>query len=121
MWVGGGFINFDVAFTGDYKTHVVNLYKNNAEDYNDGKLHLEFRHDSQNDNDMYRYRALASFDPTTVMEDAEAEVDIVLHYWTYPAIGSEGAVENTMELKYSHTTEQSAASYLEDLPEGEIE
>lgn len=120
IWVGGGYVNFDFIFVGYNKAHTVNLARNDTKTYDDGKLHLEFRHNANEDGNMYDMWALASLDPRAVMEDPAAEVDIVIHYWVSPSSGTSDLVERTFEVKYSASRAESGSTYLEGVYTGEV-
>ena len=46
MWIGSHFLNVEFVYPGSHKMHFINLVSDTSKVYNDGKIHLEFRHNA---------------------------------------------------------------------------
>ncbi len=104
IWVSGGFINIDFVLTGNNKTHYLNLVSNPLADYRDGKTHLDFRHNKNDDAGLLDLRGIISFNPDTVLaEGAGLPLDIVIH-WKAPS------GDSTYEVSYDKKTNEEASS-----------
>lgn len=115
IWAGGGYINFSFIFAGHHETHFINLGLNTSQEYNDGKVHLEFRHNAYNDPAVVDMWGIVSFDPTTVLdEDFTEPVDIVIHYRDFYS------GNRTYELKYSTGGGEDVDGLSTGLPMGEM-
>lgn len=79
--IGGGFINVAFQYGGEYMTHFINLVYDELSDYNDGKIHLEFRHNTNGDNQRFLYKGVASFNLASLpLSIADGDVtNIVIH------------------------------------------
>ena len=53
IWVGGDHLNVEFVFAGLSKVHYINLGQDEADSYNDGKVHLKFRHNANSDSPSY--------------------------------------------------------------------
>jgi len=63
MWVTDNFLNFELSFWGNNKTHMVNLVKQPGEiTSEDLPVELEIRHNKFDDEELFRYSAYVSFD-----------------------------------------------------------
>jgi hypothetical protein len=64
IWVGSDFLNVDFFFNyGGVRPHAINLVKNTVvTPPDDGKIHLEFRHNSYQSTNMRLYEGLVCFD-----------------------------------------------------------
>lgn len=79
MWIGSHYLNVEFVFGGQNRVHAINLVKDDSKIYEDGKVHLEFRHNANGDNPVYKRWGLASFDLRSLGEDGVTSVDIVVH------------------------------------------
>ncbi len=61
IWVGGDYLNIRFFFDASGKTHFINLVRDNSKEYNDGRIHLEFRHNAYDDEQRYRVGGWVSF------------------------------------------------------------
>lgn len=85
VWIGGNrWLNFELLFYGDYKTHMINLVQPQvAEDDENEAIQLELRHNSYGDSHRYRYYALVSFDLTSLQIESADEVKFVVKSKNY--------------------------------------
>ncbi len=102
MWIGSNYLNVEFYFGAYNKKHFINLVSDSAKTYNDGKVHLEFRHNSNNDHAAQTEWGLASFDLRSLEKNAVGDsVNIVVHSREY---GS--TEEKTRELTYKFNSEE---------------
>lgn len=82
MWIGSDYLNIQFYYTGYNKVHFINLVKDESKEYTDNKIHLEFRHNANNDSQQYKQAGIVSFDLRTILikprEITEA-VPLVIH------------------------------------------
>lgn len=85
VWIGGNrWLNFELLFYGDFKTHMINLVKPEvATDEASETIQLELRHNSYHDSQQYRYYALVSFDLTSLQSESVDEVKFVVKSKNY--------------------------------------
>jgi|GEM_PF-101152 len=83
IWVGSDFLNVDFTYYGNGKTHYINLVSDNLKVYNDGKVHLEFRHNDNNDSQVTNYRGVVSFNLKSIRVNGADSVKMVIHSWDY--------------------------------------
>lgn len=84
IWVGNHFLNVEFVFAGYTKTHYVNLVSDASKTYNDGKVHLEFRHNANSDYQQYSRWGLVSFDLNSLKTSAVGDsVAMVIHTKEY--------------------------------------
>lgn len=78
---GRDFLDIEFKFHGLNKVHFINLVSDNSKVYNDGKVHLEFRHNAYNDMPTYTKRGIASFNLKPLQEAAVGvdKLDLVIH------------------------------------------
>lgn len=79
MWIGSHFLNVEFVYPGSYKMHFINLVSDTSKVYNDGKIHLEFRHNANNDYPDYNRWGIVSFDLKSLETQNADSVNIVLH------------------------------------------
>jgi len=104
IWVSGGFINIDFVLEGNNKIHYLNLVSNTLADYGDDKIHLEFRHNKNEDAELLDLRGIASFNPDTVLaEGTELPLNIVIH-WKTPS------QERSYEITYDKKVDEEPSS-----------
>ena len=112
MWIGSKshFLNVEFVFHGLNKTHFVSLVSDANKTYSDGKIHLEFRHNANNDSPSYRKAGIVSFDLRSLQDPAnEMKLDIVVHTNEY---GSSKEKEYEFNYKYG----RHMASHIPDRP-----
>lgn len=63
MWIGNDYLNIDFLFNyGGIRPHAINLVRNSIEPSpEDGKVHLEFRHNSFDSNSIHQYNGFVCF------------------------------------------------------------
>jgi len=81
MWVTGDFLNVEFLYPGYSKTHYINLVSDTAktDTYTDDKVHLEFRHNANDDYPSYNISGIVSFDISSLRVTGENSVDFVVH------------------------------------------
>lgn len=79
IWIGSHYLNVEFMYQGASKTHFINLVQDNSKTYNDGKIHLELRHNANNDVPMYNLRGIASFDLSPLKNSATDSVKLAIH------------------------------------------
>lgn len=79
LWVGSKFLNVEFIYQGFNKTHYINLVYDSLKTYTDNKIHLEFRHNANDDLAVNNLWGVASFDLSS-LEDPELDsVQLVIH------------------------------------------
>ncbi|MDO9154003.1 MAG: NigD-like protein [Paludibacter sp.] len=79
IWIGSNFLNVEFVYQGGHKIHYINLVSDNSKTYTDGKIHLEFRHNSNGDYpSIYRW-GMVSFNLKSLQVAGKNAVDIVIH------------------------------------------
>lgn len=102
MWVSYDFLNVKFSYNGFNKTHYITLAHDASDEYDDGKIHLELRHNSHKDQEVYRYNGIASFNLSSLKAGTDGDrIDIVIHYEDY-----EGML-HSVELTYGFENEGS--------------
>ena len=80
MWIGSDYLNVQFVYPGYNQIHYINLVSDVSKVYNDGKIHLEFRHNSNGDVGYYYKEGIASFNINELQTSATTtSVDIVVH------------------------------------------
>lgn len=104
IWVSGGFVNIDFILVGNDKAHYLNLVRDHMLYYMDGKIHLEFRHNLNEDAELMDLRGIVSFNPDPVLpEYVKLPADIVIH-WKSPT------GERSYEVSYDKAANEPAPS-----------
>jgi hypothetical protein len=98
IWVGSKYLNVEFLYQGYNQTHFINLVKDNSRTYNDGKVHLEFRHNNRDDYPVYNFLGVASFDISSLKDAQKDSVKLVVHVNVPNQIE-----EETFELTYKYT------------------
>ncbi len=78
MWIGSDFLNAEFTYYGQNQTHYINLVHDASKSYNDGKIHLEFRHNANHDIPTSDGWGLVSFDLKSLQTSSES-LDLVIH------------------------------------------
>lgn len=95
IWVGSDYLNIRFSYKLNNKRHMLNLISDSSKVYNDGKVHLEFRHNANNDTETYTAGGLVSFGLMSLKEKVSGNsLDLVIHSENY------GGKEETYELTY---------------------
>lgn len=97
-WIGSKYLNIEFAYFGYDKMHFINLVKDNSKTYTDGKVHLEFRHNSRGDAEMYRRYGVVSFDISSLIDPTRESVPLVIHV-NKPNQAAEQLIELTFRYK----------------------
>jgi len=105
MWIGRHFLNVEFVFQGFDRVHFINLVKDPSKVHTDGKTHLEFRHNANNDAKLFNRWGMASFDISSLQNSAADSVQLVIHV-NKP---NQSAVK-TYELTYRHGRPATAVS-----------
>ena len=79
MWIGSKFLNVEFLYQGYNKTHFINLVSDTAKTYDDEKIHLEFRHNANNDYPMHNRWGIVSFDISSIQSTTVDSVNLVIH------------------------------------------
>lgn len=98
IWIGSDYLNVEFVYAGYNKTHYINLVSDASKTYNDGKIHLEFRHNSNGDIPSVNQWGLASFNLKKLRNGSTAagSVDLVIHTREY------GQDDKTYNLTYKY-------------------
>jgi len=107
MWVAGDFLNVEFIYPGYSKTHFINLISDAAKTstYTDNKVHLEFRHNANNDYTSLNFSGIASFDISSLRVTGTNSVDFVVHTKEF---GSATNTSYSFTYKYGTTAAASA-------------
>jgi len=80
MWIGSKYLNVDFEYYHSGSTvHYINLVYDSIKVYEDDKIHLEFRHNTNKDGSFYRQRGIASFDISSLQSESVDSVNLVIH------------------------------------------
>lgn len=80
IWTGSYYLNFEFVYGGYSQVHFINLVADAAKTYTDGKVHLEFRHNANDDVASYAKWGMASFDLRPLQIAAVGDsVNLVIH------------------------------------------
>ena len=79
IWIGSKYLNIEFYYQGYSKTHFINLVSDASKTYNDGKIHLEFRHNANNDQPVYNRWGVVSFDLSSLENNVTDSVNLVIH------------------------------------------
>lgn len=80
MWIGGDYLNVQFEYMGYNKTHFINLVNDTSKVFNDGKIHLYFRHNSKSDSPVYLRNGIVSFNIKSLQTSASTTLlNLVVH------------------------------------------
>lgn len=83
MWIGSNYLNVRFYYQGYGRTHFINLVKDDSKEYQDGKTHLEFRHNANGDIPYYWWDGIASFNLLSLVVEpynkATNVIDLAIH------------------------------------------
>ncbi len=84
IWIKNNYLNFIFSFYGAYEMHRINLVKPYEITHtDDGKLILEFRHNSNNDFSSAVYKGVVSFNLESLKEEGLNDIDFVVKVKLY--------------------------------------
>lgn len=88
MDTDGGYLNVDFGFNyGGGKKHFINLVKNTSVEYpDDGKIYLEFRHNTYGDAVKAGVNATVSFPLESLKVEGKESVDLVIRVNTFEGV-----------------------------------
>lgn len=98
VWIGSNYLNVEFQYRGYNKTHFINLVVDSLKTYNDNKIHLELRHNGNNDEPIYSLRGVVSFDLRTLENHAADSVNLAIHV-NLPNKASDTVFERTYHYK----------------------
>lgn len=80
MWIGSDYLNVEFIYPGYSKVHYINLVNDASKFYNDGKLHLEFRHNANGDSPIYSKKGIVSFNLKAIKDTLTSnERELAIH------------------------------------------
>lgn len=84
IWISNNFLNIYFSYFGANQVHFINMvkYPNDSVDA-EGRLMMEFRHNSNNDYPSYAYDGLVSFDMNSLYEEGIDSLPIVVRVIDY--------------------------------------
>ncbi len=98
MWIGSDYLNVEFQYEGYNQTHYINLVSDTSKVYTDGKIHLEFRHNANNDAPYYYRNGIVSFNLKSLQADSTSgALDLVISV-NVP----NKAADETYELTYKY-------------------
>jgi hypothetical protein len=84
MWIGSNYLNVEFNYPGFNKIHYINLVSDSTKTYNDGKIHLEFRHNANGDYPSYSKWGMVSFNLSSLNQTTLADtLNLVIHTREY--------------------------------------
>jgi hypothetical protein len=101
MWVTGDFLNVEFVYPGYSKTHFINLVSDAIKNstYTDNKVHLEFRHNANDDYPSYNISGIASFNLNSLRVAGVNSVEFVVHTKEFY-----GTTDKTYSFTYKYGT-----------------
>ena len=108
IWIGSDYLNITFTYRGNDQIHFINLVSDELIEYNDGKTHLEFRHNANSDAQTYSFSGIVSFDLKSLKKNGVESLPLVIH-----VLESEGSDKKTYELNYNFSAK--ATSNIETL------
>lgn len=79
VWIGSDYLNVEFIYPGSNKIHYINLVEDASKSYSDGKVHLEFRHNSNGDYPHLNKWGIVSFNLKSLQKADKSDVEIVIH------------------------------------------
>lgn len=116
MWITGDYLNVEFVYPGYSKTHYINLVYDTAkvDDYTDDKVHLEFRHNANDDYPSLNISGIVSFDISSLRVAGENSVDFVVHTKEFDYSSTDRTYSFTY--KYGTTPASTAPSKKIEIP-----
>ncbi len=105
MWIGSDYLNVRFDYPGGNKVHYINLVSDSLKTYTDGKIHLEFRHNANDDYPHFNLSGIVSFNLKSLQVADKNEVKIVVHAREFNMPES----SSTYNLTYKYGTQAAAA------------
>ena len=96
IWIGNDYLNVQFVYKGQNKTHMINLVSDQSKQYDD-KIHLEFRHNANDDAPTYNMRGIVSFNLRSLQEEGIESLPLAIHVRE----SSESDDEKVYELDYT--------------------
>jgi len=107
MWVSSDYLNVEFVYPGNDKIHYISLVSDASKAYTDGKTHLEFRHNANDDRAVSYREGIVSFNLKSIKPaSSAAAINLVIHV----NIPNQTA-EKTYEYKYPNE-KAATVSYL---------
>ncbi|OIP82264.1 MAG: hypothetical protein AUK44_08075 [Porphyromonadaceae bacterium CG2_30_38_12] len=94
MWVAADYLNVEFIYPGYNKTHYINLVNDTSKVYSDGKIHLDVRHNANNDYPSVNIRGIVSFNLKTLQTITATTVNLVIHTNEFNQTSSNEGVYN---------------------------
>ena len=80
IWIGSDYLNVQFVYPGYNKTHFINLVNDTSRVFTDGKVHLFFRHNSNEDSPVYLRSGIVSFNIKSLQAGAVGTLlNLVIH------------------------------------------
>lgn len=81
IWIGSKYLNvyFEYYAYSASIAHYINLVYDSTKVYDDDKIHLEFRHNANQDEAVYKQWGIASFDISSLQSESVDSVNLVIH------------------------------------------
>lgn len=98
MWISGNYLNVDFIYPGYSKMHFITLASDASKTYTDNKIHLEFRHNANNDYPSFNISGVVCFNLKSLRKSGSSSVDIVIHSNEF----DNGASEKTRNFTYKY-------------------
>jgi len=104
MWVGSDFLNVQFTYLANDQLHLINLVKDTAKVYTDGKVHLEFRHNSNFDLPAFYKSGIVSFNIKSLQNNIPANdsLKLVIHV-NVPNLAADKTYDLTYQFSKSVT------------------
>ena len=96
IWIGNDYLNVKFIYKGQNKAHFINLVSDDEKQYDDENIHLEFRHNANDDVPTYNMRGIVSFDLISLQNDEVESLPLVIHVFE-----SDESDEKVYELNYT--------------------
>lgn len=100
MWIGSDYLNIQFVYPGYNKIHYINLVNDTSRVFTDGKTHLYFKHNSNNDSPVELKSGIVSFRLKSLQTGASTtNLNLVIHVYL-----PNRAAESTYDLKYDFSS-----------------
>lgn len=78
IWIGGEYMNVKFSYMGESKTHFIHLIQDISQEYEDGNIHLELRHNADEDQQNVSLKGMACFNIKDLLPEEET-VTFIIH------------------------------------------
>ena len=95
IWVGADYLNVEFEIAGQNKRHTINLGIDPSKEYEDGKTHLELRHNAKGDIPSVDREGIVSFNLKSLQTPDKEFLTLVVH-----ALSPESGEKKTYEVVY---------------------